>query len=69
MPQGTIKDYDPTNRSGLILDDARNELAYDLESFRESGIRMFRIGQRVKFQLVGEGSNAKVRNLNIVTFS
>lgn len=67
MPQGTIKDYDPQTRSGVILDDARNEIGYDHDSFRNSGVRMFRLGQRVKFQVVGDGSKRKVRNLTIVT--
>lgn len=67
MPQGTIKTYDESSRSGIILDDAKTELAFDEESFRHSGVRLFRIGQRVKFQVVGEGSKARVRDLTIVT--
>lgn len=67
MPQGTIKTYDERSHSGLLLDDARNELAFDHDSFRTSGVRLFRIGQRVKFQVVGEGERAKVRDLTIVT--
>ena len=67
MPQGTIKTYDESSRSGVILDDAKNELSFDTESFRHSGIRMFRIGQRVKYQIVGTGERARVRDLTIVT--
>lgn len=67
MAQGTIKTYDETNRSGVLLDDARTELAFDHDSFRSSGVRMFRIGQRVKFRVEGDGERAKVRDLTIIT--
>ena len=67
MPQGTIKTYDETSRSGVIMDDQKHELAFDAESFRHSGVRLFRIGQRVKYQLVGHAERAQVRDLTIVT--
>lgn len=68
VPQGTIKTYNAQSRSGLILDDAKNEIPFDFDSFRESGMRDFRIGQRVKFALEGEPPRQKVRNLTLVTF-
>lgn len=67
MPQGTIKSYDERARSGIILDDAAREISFDHESFRTSGIRLFRIGQRVKFALTGEGDRTKCHDLTIVT--
>ncbi|HJT38422.1 MAG TPA: hypothetical protein VJ818_08360 [Actinomycetota bacterium] len=67
MPQGTIKSYDTSSRSGVILDDHKNEIPFDNESFRHSGVRMFRIGQRVKYQVVGHAERAQVRDLTIVT--
>lgn len=67
MAQGTIKSYDQETRSGVILDDAKNELFFDLESFRGSGLRELRLGQRVKFNLSGEPPRQKVRGLQIVT--
>jgi hypothetical protein len=67
MPQGTIKTYDESSRSGVIMDDLKNELSFDAESFRQSGVRLFRIGQRVKYQVVGQGERARVRDLTIVT--
>lgn len=63
VPQGTIKSYDPETKSGVLLDDAKNEIVYDAESFRETGMREFRIGQRVSFQREGE----RVRDLRILT--
>ena len=68
MPQGTIRAYNEQSRSGLILDDGKNELAFDFESFRNSGVREFRIGQRVKFDLMGDPERPKVRELTIVSF-
>jgi len=67
MPQGTIKTYDETSHSGVILDDQKRELAFDRESFRHSGVRLFRIGQRVKYQLVGHAEHEQVRDLTLVT--
>jgi cold shock CspA family protein len=67
MPQGTIKTYDTTSRSGVIMDDQKRELAFDADSFRHSGVRLFRIGQRVKYQLVGHDERAQVRDLTLVT--
>lgn len=67
MPQGTIKTYDESSRSGVILDDQKRELAFDNDSFLHSGIRLFRIGQRVKYQLIGHAERAQVRDLTIVT--
>ncbi|MGH2726376.1 MAG: hypothetical protein ACRDKS_05310 [Actinomycetota bacterium] len=68
MPQGTIRAYNAQSKSGLILDDAKQEHAFDAESFRNTGMREFRIGQRVKFQLQGEPPRQKVRDLTIVSF-
>ena len=68
MAQGTIKDYDIATKVGTLLDDQAEEYAFDAASFEGSGVRMFRLGQRVKFDVEGEGARRKVRNLQIVTF-
>jgi cold shock CspA family protein len=68
VPQGTIRAYNAQSRSGLILDDGKNELAFDWDSFKESGVREFRLGQRVKFLLEGDAPRVKVRDLTIVSF-
>lgn len=68
MAQGTIKSFDHSKRSGIILDDGKKEIPFDIESYRETGLREFRLGQRVKFKLVGEPPRAKVRDLTIVSF-
>jgi cold shock CspA family protein len=68
MPQGTIKSFDRTTRSGVILDDGKRDLSFDLESYRASGLRELRLGQRVKFRIEGEAPRVKVRDLTIVSF-
>lgn len=67
MPQGTIKSYDEAARSGIIIDDTRVELAFDAASFAGSGLRMLRLGQRVRFTVEGEGDATRIRDLNILT--
>jgi 2-phospho-L-lactate guanylyltransferase len=68
MPQGTIKDYDPEQRTGTLLMDDRTEVRIDPTSVEGAGIRYLRIGQRVKFDLVEEGGRKVARTLRIVTF-
>ncbi len=68
MTQGTIRVYNAQSKSGIILDDSRREIAFDSESFRNTGMREFRIGQRVKFTVEGEAPRQKVRDLTIVSF-
>jgi 2-phospho-L-lactate guanylyltransferase len=66
--QGTIKTYDHQTRSGTILDDAQTEYAFGPDSFVDTGMREFRLGQRVKFRVEGESPKIKVRDLTLVTF-
>lgn len=67
MLQGTIHSYDEKTGAGLIWDDARTEYAFDRESFRHTGIRLFRLGQRVKFRVEGEGRRRRIVDLTILT--
>ncbi|MCA1831312.1 MAG: hypothetical protein ABR548_10795 [Actinomycetota bacterium] len=67
MKQGTIKTYDAPTRSGVIMDDAKTEFPYGPDSFKESGLRELRLGQRVKFNVTGEGDKMKVFDLTLVT--
>jgi 2-phospho-L-lactate guanylyltransferase len=68
MPQGTIKDFDIEQRTGSLLMEDRTEVGIDATSVEGSGIRMLRIGQRVKFDLIEEGGHKLARTLQIVTF-
>ena len=68
MPQGTIQSYDIPSRTGSLLTDARDEIAIDPGSAEGAGMRYFRIGQRVKFEVADEGGKKVARSLRIVTF-
>jgi 2-phospho-L-lactate guanylyltransferase len=68
MPQGTIKDFDIEQRTGSLLMEDRTEVGIDATSVEGSGIRMLRIGQRVKFDLIEESGRKLARTLQIVTF-
>lgn len=63
MPQGTIKNFDPTARTASVLDDQLTEHAVDAEAFAASGLQELRIGQRVRFEFDGD----RVTQLNIIT--
>ena len=69
MAQGTIKDYDISNRSGSLLLDDRTEVVIDPTSMEGSGLRYLRIGQRVVFDLAEEAGQKVARNLKIISFA
>lgn len=68
MPQGTIKEFDGESRTGVLLQEDRTEVGIDATSIEGSGVRLLRIGQRVKFDVVEEGGSKLARTLRIVTF-
>ncbi|WP_344244230.1 hypothetical protein [Actinocorallia libanotica] len=45
--QGTVKDFDPVERSGSVLLDDGSELPFDAAAFDAGGLRLLRFGQRV----------------------
>jgi cold shock CspA family protein len=67
MPQGTIRDYDPATRTGVLLQDDRSEVHIDKVSTEGSGLRYLRIGQRVKYDLAEEGGKKIARGLRHIT--
>jgi cold shock CspA family protein len=70
MPQGTIKDYDDSTRTGSLLMDDRTEVVIDPSSTEGSGhIRALRIGQRVVFEVTDEGGRQVARSLKIISFA
>lgn len=50
--QGTVATFAPQTRSGTVLLDDGTELAFSADAFEASGLRMLRIGQRVKLRMV-----------------
>ncbi|MEY2469245.1 MAG: hypothetical protein QOF21_1943 [Actinomycetota bacterium] len=60
--QGVIKSYDPDTREGALITDT-DRANYDLAADALTGsiFRMLRPGQRVVFDLDGEGRATKLR--------
>lgn len=52
--QGTVKDFDPTGRTGSVLLDDGSELPFDRAAFDAGGLRLLRSGQRVNLAWDGE---------------
>ncbi|HEX5540951.1 MAG TPA: cold-shock protein [Micromonospora sp.] len=48
--QGTVATYDAQTRSGTLLLDDGTELAFPAAAFDASGLRLLRLGQRVRVE-------------------
>ena len=68
MDQGTIKDFDESERTGRLLTDDRTEVTIDASSLEGSGVLTLRIGQRVKFDREDRDGTPVARSLRIVTW-
>ncbi|HVX70499.1 MAG TPA: hypothetical protein VHA79_12515 [Mycobacteriales bacterium] len=63
--QGTVRNFDEVARSGDLLLDDGSVLAFDAAAFATSGLRLLRLGQRVRLEIDDAG---RVRSLTIATF-
>lgn len=62
--QGFVKVYDDATGIGVIVrDDDRSEVLLKPGSLEGSMFRFLRQGQRVRFDIVGEGDEATATNL------
>jgi len=62
--QGVVKVYDAASGVGIIVrDDDRSEVLLKPGSLEGSMFRFLRQGQRVRFDLIGEGDDAQAKNL------
>jgi CspA family cold shock protein len=60
--QGTIKMFDPATREGIVVRDTdREELVLASNALDGSIFRMLRQGQRIVFELDGDGRATHVR--------
>jgi 2-phospho-L-lactate guanylyltransferase len=50
-----VRSFDPRVRSGTVLLDDGTELPYDAEAFDAGGLRLARVGQRVRVRVDGGG--------------
>ncbi|WP_370363547.1 hypothetical protein [Catenulispora sp. GP43] len=63
--QGTARVFDPTTRTGTVLLDDGTEVAYDAAAFDAGGLRLLRIGQRVKMSV----EDGRVTAVTLVTLA
>jgi cold shock CspA family protein len=49
--QGTVATFSPDSRSGTVLLDDGTRLSFDADAFAGSGLRMLRLGQRLKMRV------------------
>ena len=60
--QGTIKMFDPATREGIVVRDTdREELVLAADALEGSIFRLLRQGQRVVFELDGDGRATHLR--------
>jgi 2-phospho-L-lactate guanylyltransferase len=62
--QGTVSSFDNQTRGGAVLLDDGAELVFPPEAFVASGLRLLRVGQRVRLQRDGTG---QVVRLSLIT--
>jgi cold shock CspA family protein len=61
--QGVVKMFDPLTNEGVVVSDAdRSELVLAADALDGSIFRMLRQGQRVNFDLDGDGRATKLRS-------
>jgi 2-phospho-L-lactate guanylyltransferase len=53
--QGTVRSFDPRSRSGDVLLDDGKVLSFPATAFDASGLRLLRLGQRVRLRLDAAG--------------
>jgi hypothetical protein len=53
--QATVRSFDPRTRIGEVLLDDGRALAFPARAFDASGLRLLRLGQRVRLRLDDEG--------------
>jgi 2-phospho-L-lactate guanylyltransferase len=63
--QATVRRYDEQTRSGDVLLDDGSAMNFDAAAFDRSGLRLLRLGQRVRLTIDDAG---RVGSLTIATF-
>ena len=54
--QATVRTFDPASRSGDVLLDDGRVIKFGAAAFDASGLRLLRLGQRVRLELDGAGT-------------
>lgn len=58
--QGTVATFDTQTRSGTLLLDDGTEVEFDTAAFDASGLRLLRLGQRLRVEYDGTGAVRRV---------
>ncbi|MGH8894238.1 MAG: hypothetical protein ACRDWY_13195 [Actinomycetes bacterium] len=67
--QATVCTFDPQSRSGEVVLDDGVALPYDAPAFDAGGIRLLRVGQRVRIETADGPDGRTVTFLTIATLS
>lgn len=62
--QGTVASFDAESTAGTVLLDDGSEVAFPAEAFAASGLRLLRIGQRIRLE---PGENGVISRVTLVT--
>lgn len=54
--QGTVRSFDPRSRTGDVLLDDGSLLSFPAAAFDASGLRLLRLGQRVRLRVNSDGA-------------
>lgn len=65
--QGTVKEFSEETRSGSVILDDGTVIALPAAAFSRSGLRKLTFGQRVRFEVAGEGDARTVTSINLAT--
>ena len=63
--QGTVATYDPQTRCGTLLLDDGVEIAFPAAAFDASGLRLLRLGQRVRLE---HDESGRLTRITLPTF-
>jgi 2-phospho-L-lactate guanylyltransferase len=63
--QGTVSTFDPATRTGSLLLDDGTQVDFGRNAFDVSGLRLLRLGQRVRIEY---GENGTIDKIAIPTF-
>ncbi|MEH0939235.1 cold-shock protein [Micromonospora psammae] len=58
--QGTVATFDAQTRTGVLLLDDGTELAFPARAFDASGLRLLRLGQRLRVETDPDGTVVRV---------
>lgn len=67
--QATVSSFDPATCSGSVLLDDGVQLPFAAQAVQGTGLRLLRLGQRVRLETTGEGTDLQIERLQIITLT